>query len=41
MMAKNLEHQFSMLVREIRKEYVGNGPKKLILALWETGPLVK
>jgi|UPI000423C408 uncharacterized protein YbcI len=29
-MAKNsLEHQFSMLVREIRKEYVGNGPKEI------------
>jgi uncharacterized protein YbcI len=26
---KNLEHQFSMLVREIRKEYVGNGPKEI------------
>jgi len=29
-MPKNLEHQFSMLVREIRKEYVGNGPKEII-----------
>jgi uncharacterized protein YbcI len=29
MMAKNLEHEFSMLVREIRKEYVGNGPKEI------------
>jgi uncharacterized protein YbcI len=29
-MTKNLEHQFSMLVREIRKEYVGNGPKEII-----------
>lgn len=28
-LAKNLEHQFSMLVREIRKEYVGNGPKEI------------
>lgn len=28
-MGKNLEHQFSMLVREIRKEYVGNGPKEI------------
>ncbi|MCP8969572.1 DUF2294 domain-containing protein [Ectobacillus ponti] len=28
-MSKNLEHQFSMLVREIRKEYVGNGPKEI------------
>ncbi|NHM33269.1 DUF2294 domain-containing protein [Neobacillus terrae] len=29
-MTKNsLEHQFSMLVREIRKEYVGNGPKEI------------
>ncbi|MCM3118102.1 DUF2294 domain-containing protein [Neobacillus sp. MER 74] len=28
-MPKNLEHQFSMLVREIRKEYVGNGPKEI------------
>ncbi len=28
-MAKNMEHQFSMLVREIRKEYVGNGPKEI------------
>ena len=29
MMGKNLEHQFSMLVREIQKEYVGNGPKEI------------
>ncbi|MGG4446468.1 DUF2294 domain-containing protein [Brevibacillus sp. HB1.2] len=29
-MTKNLEHQFSMLVREIRKEYVGNGPKEIV-----------
>jgi len=28
-MAKQLEHQFSMLVREIRKEHVGNGPKEI------------
>lgn len=28
-MGKNLEHQFSMLVREIRKEFVGNGPKEI------------
>ena len=28
-MGKNLEHEFSMLVREIRKEYVGNGPKEI------------
>lgn len=28
-MSKGLEHQFSMLVREIRKEYVGNGPKEI------------
>lgn len=28
-MGNNLEHQFSMLVREIRKEYVGNGPKEI------------
>ncbi|WP_442599990.1 DUF2294 domain-containing protein [Neobacillus sp. D3-1R] len=28
-MPKNMEHQFSMLVREIRKEYVGNGPKEI------------
>ncbi|TWE08184.1 uncharacterized protein YbcI [Neobacillus bataviensis] len=28
-MTKNMEHQFSMLVREIRKEYVGNGPKEI------------
>jgi uncharacterized protein YbcI len=28
-MPNNLEHQFSMLVREIRKEYVGNGPKEI------------
>ncbi|GGE12097.1 hypothetical protein GCM10011571_11820 [Marinithermofilum abyssi] len=26
---KSLEHQFSMLVREIRKKYVGNGPKEI------------
>ncbi|WP_223067975.1 DUF2294 domain-containing protein [Paenibacillus caui] len=29
-MTKNLEHEFSVLVREIRKEYVGNGPKEII-----------
>ncbi|MFM1655194.1 DUF2294 domain-containing protein [Brevibacillus sp. B_LB10_24] len=29
-MAKNLEHEFSMLVREIRKEHVGNGPKEIL-----------
>ncbi len=29
-MPKNLEHQFSMLVREVRKEFVGNGPKEII-----------
>ena len=29
-MTKNMEHQFSMLVREIRKEYVGNGPKEIL-----------
>ncbi|BAU28474.1 uncharacterized protein YbcI [Aneurinibacillus soli] len=28
-MTKNTEHQFSMLVRELRKEYVGNGPKEI------------
>lgn len=28
-MSKNLEHQFSMLVREVRKEFVGNGPKEI------------
>lgn len=28
-MNKNLEHQFSMLVREIRKTFVGNGPKEI------------
>ena len=28
-MKKNLEHQFNMLIREIRKEYVGNGPKEI------------
>lgn len=28
-MIKNLEHEFSMLVREVRKEYVGNGPKEI------------
>jgi len=28
-MKKNIEHQFNMLVREIRKEYVGNGPKEI------------
>lgn len=26
---KKIEHQFSMLVREIRKEYVGNGPREI------------
>ncbi|CAH0168373.1 hypothetical protein SRABI96_01130 [Peribacillus sp. Bi96] len=28
-MTKNMEHQFNMLLREIRKEYVGNGPKEI------------
>jgi uncharacterized protein YbcI len=29
-MTKNLEHEFSMVVREIRKEHVGNGPKEIL-----------
>ncbi|MED1949542.1 DUF2294 domain-containing protein [Brevibacillus nitrificans] len=29
-MTKSLEHQFSMLVREIRKENVGNGPREIL-----------
>jgi uncharacterized protein YbcI len=29
-MTKNLEHEFSMRVREIRKEFVGNGPKEIL-----------
>ena len=41
MMGKNLEHQFSMLVREIRKEYVGNGPKEISTRFVEIGPLVR
>ncbi|MCB5239118.1 DUF2294 domain-containing protein [Niallia circulans] len=28
-MKKNIEHQFNMLIREIRKVYVGNGPKEI------------
>jgi uncharacterized protein YbcI len=28
-MKKNIEHQFNMLLREIRKEHVGNGPKEI------------
>ncbi|WHY99775.1 DUF2294 domain-containing protein [Peribacillus simplex] len=28
-MKKNREHQFNMQLREIRKEYVGNGPKEI------------
>ncbi|MDN4072468.1 DUF2294 domain-containing protein [Fictibacillus terranigra] len=28
-MTQNIEHQFSMLVREIRKEFVGNGPREI------------
>lgn len=28
-MTKNIEHQFNMLVREIRKECVGNGPREI------------
>ncbi|MGE6718849.1 DUF2294 domain-containing protein [Peribacillus frigoritolerans] len=28
-MKSNREHQFNMLLREIRKEYVGNGPKEI------------
>ena len=29
-MTQNSEHQFNMLIREIRKEYVGNGPREII-----------
>jgi uncharacterized protein YbcI len=28
-MNKNVEHQFNMILREIRKDYVGNGPKEI------------
>ncbi|TKC14938.1 DUF2294 domain-containing protein [Robertmurraya kyonggiensis] len=28
-MTKNLEHHFSMLIREIRKEHIGNGPREI------------
>lgn len=35
-MIKNIEHEFSMLIREIRKEYVGNGPKEILTRF--TGP---
>ncbi|MED1852289.1 DUF2294 domain-containing protein [Brevibacillus borstelensis] len=28
-MSNQVEHQFSRLVREIRKQYVGNGPEKI------------
>ncbi|KQU21564.1 hypothetical protein ASG65_22020 [Bacillus sp. Leaf13] len=28
-MTKSMEHQFNMLLREIRKQYVGNGPKEI------------
>ncbi|MFE1625236.1 DUF2294 domain-containing protein [Brevibacillus reuszeri] len=35
-MSKQLEHQFSMLVREIRKEYVGNGPKEILTRFVDT-----
>ncbi|QGQ45572.1 DUF2294 domain-containing protein [Metabacillus sediminilitoris] len=28
-MTKNLEHKFSMLIREIRKEHIGNGPREI------------
>ncbi|MFP3392722.1 DUF2294 domain-containing protein [Brevibacillus sp. SIMBA_040] len=35
-MSKQLEHQFSMLVREIRKEYVGNGPKEIFTRFVDT-----
>ncbi|WP_141994756.1 DUF2294 domain-containing protein [Bacillus sp. B4EP4a] len=37
-MKKNREHQFNMLLREIRKEYVGNGPKEITTRL--VGPWV-
>ena len=29
-MTQNSEHQINMLIREIRKEYVGNGPREII-----------
>lgn len=29
-MTKQLEHQFSLIVRGIRQEHVGNGPKEII-----------
>ncbi|MBM7583968.1 uncharacterized protein YbcI [Bacillus pakistanensis] len=28
-MTKNLEHKISMLIREIRKENIGNGPREI------------
>ncbi|USG63374.1 DUF2294 domain-containing protein [Brevibacillus ruminantium] len=28
-MSRALEHQFSKLIREIRKEYIGNGPEMI------------
>lgn len=28
-MSNQVEHQFSRIVREIRKQYVGNGPEKI------------
>ncbi|MDQ6599102.1 DUF2294 domain-containing protein [Bacillus salipaludis] len=37
-MTKNLEHKFSMLIREIRKEYIGNGPREITTRI--TGPWV-
>ncbi|MGX9134155.1 DUF2294 domain-containing protein [Rummeliibacillus sp. JY-2-4R] len=36
-MKKNLEHELSMLIREIRKENIGNGPREIntrILGSW-------
>ena len=37
-MKKNLEHELSMLIREIRKENIGNGPREITTRI--TGPWV-
>lgn len=37
-MTKNLEHKFSMLIREIRKEHIGNGPREITTRI--AGPWV-
>ncbi|RBN38980.1 hypothetical protein DMN50_22620, partial [Priestia megaterium] len=35
-MSRNREHEFSNLVREIRKEQVGNGPREITTRFIDT-----